>query len=79
MLTQALLCYGSSERPIKHSFLIVSPHLQTSLPVTMPVSEELNVGVYTTQWNAADAASGVYFYQMRAGDFVHTKKLLWLK
>ncbi len=79
MLTQALLCYGSSERPIKHSFLIVSPHLQTSLPVTMPVSEELNVGTYATQWNATGMASGVYFYRMRAGDFVDTKKLLLLK
>jgi hypothetical protein len=43
------------------------------------VNEELNVWTYTTQWNAADAASGVYFYRLQAGDFVDTKKLLLLK
>ena len=51
------------------------------------VNEEFNVGTYTTQWNAADAASGVYFYRLQAGDpsagsgqsFVDTKKLLFLK
>jgi len=43
------------------------------------VNRELSAGTYTTQWNAADAASGVYFYRMSAGDFVDTKKLLLLK
>jgi len=47
--------------------------------VTTLVNEELNVGTYTTQWNASGVASGVYFYRMRAGDFVDTKKLLLLK
>jgi len=43
------------------------------------VNEELNVGTYTTQWNASGVASGVYFYKMRTGEFVDTKKLLLLK
>jgi len=43
------------------------------------VNEELNVGTYTTQWNASGVASGVYFYRLQAGDFVDTKKLLLLK
>jgi hypothetical protein len=42
-------------------------------------NEELNVGTYTTQWNAADVTSGVYFYRLQAGAFVETKKLLLLK
>ena len=52
--------------------------------VAMLVDEELNVGTYTTQWNASGVASGVYFYRQQAGDpsagsgqsFVDTKKLL---
>ena len=47
--------------------------------VTTLVNEELNVGTYTTQWNAADVASGIYFYRLQAGDFVDMKKLLLLK
>jgi hypothetical protein len=43
------------------------------------VSEELNVGKYTTQWNASGVASGVYFYRLQVGDFVATKKLLLLR
>jgi len=43
------------------------------------VNEELNVGTYTTQWNASRMASGVYFYRLQTGDFVDTKKLLLLK
>ncbi len=43
------------------------------------VNEELNVGTYTTQWNASGVASGLYFYRMHAGDFIDTKKLLLLK
>jgi predicted acyl esterase len=43
------------------------------------VNEELNVGTYTTQWNATSATSGVYFYRLQARDFVETKKLLLLK
>ncbi len=43
------------------------------------VEEELNVGTYTTQWNASGAASGIYFYQLRVGEFSETKKLLLLR
>ena len=43
------------------------------------LNEELNVGTYTTQWNASGMASGVYFYRLQTGDFVDTKKLLLLK
>ena len=42
-------------------------------------NDELNVGTYTTQWNASGAASGVSFYRLQAGEFVDTKKLLLLK
>ena len=43
------------------------------------VNEELNVGTYTTQWNATGEASRVYFYRLHTGDFLDTKKLLLLK
>ena len=47
--------------------------------VSTIVSGELQAGSYTRQWNAANMASGVYFYGLTAGSFVETKKLILLK
>jgi poly-gamma-glutamate capsule biosynthesis protein CapA/YwtB (metallophosphatase superfamily) len=43
------------------------------------VNEEKPVGTYELTWNAANLPSGVYFYQLRAGSFVQTKKMILMK
>ncbi len=43
------------------------------------VSEELQEGNYSRQWNASDLPSGTYFYRLQAGSFTETKKLVLLK
>jgi len=43
------------------------------------VNEIMEPGYYKHDWNAAQFASGVYFYRITAGSFVNTKKLLLLK
>jgi large repetitive protein len=43
------------------------------------VNEEKSQGSYQVQFNGAGLASGVYFYQLKAGDNVYTKKLMLLK
>ncbi|MCF6268735.1 MAG: T9SS type A sorting domain-containing protein [Melioribacteraceae bacterium] len=43
------------------------------------VNSEQPTGKYTVTLNGANLSSGIYFYTMRAGDFVATKKLLLLK
>ena len=43
------------------------------------VNEEKPAGSYEVTWNAANLPSGVYFYQLKAGDFVETKKLVLMK
>jgi hypothetical protein len=47
--------------------------------VTTLVDEEKPAGVYNVRFNATGLASGVYFYRLRAGDYIQTKKLLLLK
>ncbi len=43
------------------------------------VSDNLQPGTYTKQWNATNVASGVYYYRLQAGEFVQTRKLLLLR
>jgi len=46
---------------------------------TTLVDDALPAGRYTITWNAARAASGMYFYRITAGSFVATKRMLLLK
>jgi hypothetical protein len=43
------------------------------------VNEEKPAGTYEITWYAENLPSGVYFYQLRAGNFIETKKMLLLK
>ena len=43
------------------------------------VNEEKLTGTYEVTWYAQGIPSGVYFYQLRSGNFVETKKMLLLK
>jgi enterochelin esterase family protein len=47
--------------------------------ITTLVNEEKLIGRYTIHFNASSLASGVYFYQIRAGGFLETKKMMLLK
>jgi hypothetical protein len=43
------------------------------------VNEKFSAGIYTVEFDAANLPSGVYFYQLEAGDFVNTKKMVIMK
>ncbi len=43
------------------------------------MDEEKSIGTYELTWNAEQLPSGVYFYQIKAGEFIQTKKMLLLK
>jgi predicted outer membrane repeat protein len=47
--------------------------------MTTLVNEQKTAGIYVVKWFADYFPSGVYFYQIRVGGFVQTKKMLLLK
>lgn len=43
------------------------------------INEEKQVGTYEVTWYAENLPSGVYFYQLKAGSYIETKKVVLLK
>ncbi len=43
------------------------------------VNEAKSEGIYEIQFNASSLVSGIYYYQLRSGNFVQTRKMLLLK
>lgn len=47
--------------------------------VAVVVSKEMESGFHTVEFNAANFSSGVYFYQLNAGEFTAMKKMILLR
>jgi len=49
--------------------------------VALLVNEEKSAGKYSIEFKVdnVELSSGIYFYQLRAGDFFETKKMVFLK
>jgi hypothetical protein len=47
--------------------------------VAVLVNEEKPAGRYEVMFNASSLSSGVYFYQIQAGEFVQTKKMILIR
>jgi uncharacterized Ntn-hydrolase superfamily protein len=43
------------------------------------VNEDMKPGSYEATWDASAVASGVYFYRLKAGEFVETKRLVLMR
>lgn len=43
------------------------------------VNEEKSAGSYEVEFDASKFSSGVYFYKLQAGEFVQTKKMIYLR
>jgi len=47
--------------------------------VTTLVDRQMEAGAHSVTWDGREAASGIYLYRLRAGDFTETKKMVLLK
>jgi len=43
------------------------------------VNEAKSTGYYSVKWDASGLSSGIYFYRLQTGDFVDTKKMVFMK
>jgi len=43
------------------------------------VNEEQNAGVYDIEFDGSELMSGIYIYQLRAGNYIQTKKMVLIK
>ena len=43
------------------------------------VTERQNAGYHHEEWDAAGQASGIYYYQITAGEFQDVKKMILLR
>ncbi|HUX61859.1 MAG TPA: T9SS type A sorting domain-containing protein [Ignavibacteriaceae bacterium] len=63
----------------KSSFVTLKVYDVLGREVSTLMNEQKSPGTYSVNFNASNLSSGVYFYRMKVGSFVETKKLVLLK
>jgi hypothetical protein len=43
------------------------------------ISDRLSAGTYSYEWDASNLASGVYLYRLKAGNYVETRKMVFMR
>jgi hypothetical protein len=60
-------------------FVRISVYDVKGILVDRLVARVHSAGNHVAEWDASRMSSGIYFYRLKAGDFVQTKKLILLK
>ncbi|MCH7783696.1 T9SS type A sorting domain-containing protein [candidate division KSB1 bacterium] len=47
--------------------------------VALLIDGQVSAGFHSIQWDASDMASGIYFYQIQAGNFTDMKRMVVIK
>jgi hypothetical protein len=63
----------------KPEFVSLSIYDITGRKVEQLVNAKLEVGTYEYRFDASLLSSGIYFYRLEAGNFVETKKMMFIK
>ncbi|NNG27492.1 MAG: T9SS type A sorting domain-containing protein, partial [Ignavibacteriaceae bacterium] len=64
--------------PVK-SNLVLTIFNSIGKEVAKLINEEKDAGTYSVKFDAAEFPSGIYFYQLHAGYYVETKKMVLMK
>jgi len=64
---------------VEHGFVNLKIYDVLGNEIATLTSEEKSAGSYEVEFNGTELTSGIYFYQLRAGNFVETKKMVLLK
>ena len=62
-----------------NSFVTLKVYDLLGREVATLVNSQLPAGSYQTSFDASHLSSGVYLYELRAGDFVQTRKMALMK
>ena len=63
----------------KASFVSLKVYDILGKEITTLVNEQLNPGAYEITFDGSNVSSGIYFYQLKSGDFTETKRLVLVK
>jgi hypothetical protein len=63
----------------KEGHVILKVYDMLGKEVKMLVNENKSAGSYSVNLNASSLTSGIYFYQIRSGNFVETRKMILMK
>jgi hypothetical protein len=63
----------------KPSFVKLKVFNSLGKEITTIISQNLSAGEYNFDFNASELGSGIYFYQIEAGSYKQTRKMVFLK
>jgi len=61
------------------SFITIKIYDVLGSEVAILINEEKPIGSYEVEFDASTLSSGIYFYQLKSGSFVVTKKMIFMK
>lgn len=63
----------------EHGFVSLKIYDVLGNEIASLVNKENPAGIYEVEWNASGFSSGIYFYQLKTGNFVETRKMVLIK
>ena len=63
----------------KNSFVTLKIYDIVGREAATLINEEQSAGSHSVDWNAVDYPSGIYFYVIKSGNYLETKKMLLIK